>query len=204
MAGTTRDIIEVHLDLSGYPVILADTAGLRPDDVRTADAATQGAIEYEGIRRAIARAESADIRILIFDGTAEPDRHTLDLLNENCIVLFNKSDVNTFKAARAAPHGGLSFSATTGEGLEQFIVALTQKIAALYSVTRDTPSLTRERHRSALEECLACIGAALKTDVPELMAEDTRMAARAIGRITGRVDVEDLLDVIFRDFCIGK
>ena len=204
MAGTTRDIIEVHLDLNGYPVILADTAGLRPEEVREADAATQGAVEYEGIRRALARAGSADLRILMFDGTNQPDRHTLDLVNDNSIILFNKSDAAEFDAASAVAHGGLSFSARTGDGLETFIQLLTEKITALYAVSRDTPSLTRERHRAALEDCLGCIRAALEASVPELMAEDTRMAARTIGRITGRVDVEDLLDVIFRDFCIGK
>lgn len=204
MAGTTRDIIEVHLDLAGYPVILADTAGLRPEEVRAADQATQGAIEYEGIRRALARAGEADLRILVFDGANEPDRHTLDLVNENSILLFNKSDANDFDATTAVAHGGLSFSARTGEGLQVFLDRLTEKITTLYAVSREMPSLTRERHRAALEECLARLNAALAATQPELMAEDTRMAARALGRITGRVDVEDLLDVIFRDFCIGK
>jgi tRNA modification GTPase len=204
MAGTTRDIIEVHLDLGGYPVILADTAGLRPEEVRAADEATQGAIEYEGIRRALAKAGSADLRILVFDGAGIPDRHTLDLVNENSILLFNKSDAHDFDAAYAVAHGGLSFSAKTGEGLDAFLERLTDKIKTLYAVSRDTPSLTRERHRAALEECVVRLNGALKADLPELMAEDARMAARAIGRITGRVDVEDLLDVIFRDFCIGK
>ncbi len=204
MAGTTRDVIEVHLDLGGYPVILADTAGLRPEEVRAADEATQGAIEYEGIRRALARAGSADLRILMFDGANEPDRHTLDLVNENSIVLFNKADADDFDATTAVAHGGLSFSARTGEGLEAFLAALTEKIQTLYGVSRDTPSLTRERHRAALEECVARLRSALDAKLPELMAEDARMGARALGRITGRVDVEDLLDVIFRDFCIGK
>lgn len=204
MAGTTRDIIEVHLDLAGYPVILADTAGLRPDELRAADEATQGAIEYEGIRRALARASTADLRILVFDGASEPDRHTLDLLNENCIVLFNKSDVADFNPVVAVAHGGLAFSARTGEGLEAFLEKLTEKISALYGVSGNGPALTRERHRAALEECSGLIKASLGATQPELMAEDARMAARALGRITGRVDVEDLLDVIFRDFCIGK
>ena len=204
MAGTTRDIIEVHLDLAGYPVILADTAGLRPEEVRAADEATQGAIEYEGIRRALARAGSADLRILVFDGAGIPDRHTLDLVNENSLLLFNKSDAHDFDAAYAVAHGGLSFSAKTGEGLDAFLERLTDKIKTLYAVSRETPSLTRERHRAALEECLLRLNGALNANLPELIAEDARMAARAIGRITGRVDVEDLLDVIFRDFCIGK
>lgn len=204
VAGTTRDVIEVHLDLAGYPVILADTAGLRPDEVRTADEATHGAIEFEGIRRALLRAGSADIRILVFDGRSKPDRHTLDLVNENSIAVFNKSDAEDFDVTMAVAHGGLSLSARTGDGMDEFLERLTDRIKTLYAVSRDTPSLTRERHRAALQECLVRLRDSLAVEKPELMAEDARMAARALGRITGRVDVEDLLDVIFRDFCIGK
>jgi len=204
MAGTTRDVIEAHLDLAGYPVILADTAGLRPDDLDATDAATQDAIEYEGIRRALSRAQDADLRILVFDGTAIPDEHTLALANENSLLLFNKCDDQNFDRARVQNHNGCAISAKSGEGFDVFLDLLTEKIKTLYAVLQNTPSLTRERHRAALEECLSRLRACLSASLPELMAEDARMAARALGRITGRVDVEDLLDVIFRDFCIGK
>lgn len=195
-AGTTRDVIEVHLNLGGYPVILADTAGLRPDQL--SDDNAHDTIESEGIRRALQRAENADIRLLVFDGTNQViDRHTAALIDETSIVVYNKADIQTCADQ-------LNISVTTGQGMDQLLAALTQKIGSLMTVSRETPSLTRARHRNALEECAARLNAAMSASLPELMAEDLRMAVRALGRLTGRVDVEDLLDVIFRDFCIGK
>lgn len=195
-AGTTRDIIEVHLNLSGYPVILADTAGLRPDQLTSDNA--QDMIESEGIRRALARAAQADIRLLVFDGASRiTDKHTASLIDETAIVVYNKADLQEHP-------GHLNISTVTGQGMDGLIAALTQKIEGLMKVSRETPALTRTRHRSALDECMRRLNAALSASQPELMAEDLRMAARALGRLTGRVDVEDLLDVIFRDFCIGK
>ena len=200
MAGTTRDVIEVHLDLGGYPVILSDTAGLRPGQVGE-DA--HGAIESEGIRRALQRAEEADIRLLLFDGSADRlDPGTAALVNEKAITVLNKRDV-----FESSPPGGMKegikLSVKTGEGLDDLMAALIEKIKMLIG-QRETPVLTRARHRAALEECLAALEKSLSAPLPELMAEDLRLAVRALGRITGRVDVEDLLDVIFKDFCIGK
>ncbi len=201
MAGTTRDVIEVHLDLSGYPVILADTAGLRPEDVT--DDGGHGSVESEGIRRALARARDADIRVLVFDGTEkELNAHTLALADENSITVFTKSDLACH--ARSTGDGSIRLSSTSGENIDSFIALLTQKIKSNFAAARETPSLTRARHRAALEDCLARLREGTTARLPELMAEDVRMAARGLGRITGRVDVEDLLDVIFRDFCIGK
>lgn len=205
LAGTTRDIIEVHLDLGGYPVIIADTAGLRPDQI-TEDG-SHGTIESEGIRRALKRAEDADIRVLVFDGTeSTPDKHTLNLINDNAIIVFNKSDADNYKANHSVLGDvkAIEISITTGQGLDQLLSALTDNIKSVFTVSRETPSLTRARHRAALEDCRARLQSAVVADLPELMAEDLRLAARALGRIVGRVDVEDLLDVIFRDFCIGK
>lgn len=200
MAGTTRDVIEVHLDLAGYPVILADTAGLRPDQISNDG---HGAIESEGIRRALKRAEEADIRVLVFDASEHtPDEHTLKLINDRSILLANKSDLG--KNAALKKLDSIELSVTTGKGMDDFLAALTAKVKALYDTRSSAPSLTRARHRAALEDCLAHLQNALQSKGPELMAEDLRLAARALGRITGRVDVEDLLDVIFKDFCIGK
>jgi tRNA modification GTPase len=213
MAGTTRDILETHLNIGGYPVILSDTAGLR--DI-AGDMNDHAGIEGEGIRRALSRAREADIKILLFDGTqTEADAQTLSLKNENSILVLTKSDqchpegasrlkdpMRSF--AGAQDDDVVEISSTTGAGLEQLLSRLTGKLAALYAASRDTPSLTRARHRAAVEECLHLLQSAMESDAPELMAEELRLAARAIGRITGRVDVEDLLDVIFRDFCIGK
>jgi len=210
-AGTTRDIIEAHLDLAGYPVIIADTAGLRADTGGDAHAA----IESEGIRRALARADDADLRILVFDGTQkEPDAQTLELLKQNSLVVFTKKDLchpegasrlkDIMRSFAIAQDDIVVLSSSTGENINLLLQALTKKITTLFTASRDTPSLTRERHRAALEECVKNVRNALDEMRPELKAEQLRIAARALGRITGRVDVEDLLDVIFKDFCIGK
>ncbi|MBK1836482.1 tRNA uridine-5-carboxymethylaminomethyl(34) synthesis GTPase MnmE [Azospirillum sp. YIM B02556] len=195
-AGTTRDIIEVHLDLGGYPVVLADTAGLRE--------AAADEVEEEGIRRARDRAARADVKVAVFDATTLPDLDpaTLDLIDRDTVVVFNKTDLA--KAADLRPDlSPIAVSAQTGAGLK----LLEDKLTA-YSADRlaigSTPSLTRARHREALTECRESLLRALEAPLPELAAEDVRLASRALGRITGRVDVEDLLDVIFRDFCIGK
>ncbi|HEU4839534.1 MAG TPA: tRNA uridine-5-carboxymethylaminomethyl(34) synthesis GTPase MnmE [Micavibrio sp.] len=199
VAGTTRDVIEAHLDLGGYPVILADTAGLRPEEI--SEDGGHGSIESEGIRRALERAQNADLRLLVFDGTEKTlNPHTEKLRNEYSLVVYTKKDAAGFRAGK----DGISLSSTTGDGLDSVLAALTDKIKSLYALTRETPSLTRARHRDALADCVACLQKAQNAQAPELMAEDIRVAARSLGRITGRVDVEDLLDVIFRDFCIGK
>lgn len=205
MAGTTRDVIEVHLNLGGYPVILADTAGLRPDQIGETG---QEGIESEGIRRALKKAEEADLRILLFDGgDKNPDPHTMNLADENSLIVVNKMDVNpevrnSFQAKQGS--SPIFMSTKTGEGLDEFLKTLTDKIKTQMNVSRETPSLTRQRHRNHLEECLAFLEKSLAQTQPELMAQELRFAVNALGRITGRVDVEDLLDVIFKDFCIGK
>lgn len=201
-AGTTRDVIEVHLDLGGFPVILSDTAGLRPDQLGT-DA--QASIESEGIRRAMARAKEADIKILLFDATtAAPDRHTLALSDQNSLMVFNKCDVQSAPHALERGHlPPLSISVKSGFGLGKLATTLVDKIREAIG-DRAAPSPTRARHRQALENCAASLENALSDKSAELIAEDVRIAVRYLGRITGRVDVEDLLEVIFRDFCIGK
>jgi tRNA modification GTPase len=196
-AGTTRDVIEVHLDLGGYPVILADTAGLRPGQLQP-DA--QGRIESEGIRRALDRARQADLTLLLFDSSAEPDAATLALRDEKSLTVMNKSDL---AEGRDALPEAIGISVKTGHGIDQLLQALVHKIEDIIG-KRPVPSPTRQRHREALNDCLSSLDRALLAGESELMAEDTRLAMRALGRITGRVDVEDLLDIIFRDFCIGK
>ncbi|MCB1720723.1 MAG: tRNA uridine-5-carboxymethylaminomethyl(34) synthesis GTPase MnmE [Alphaproteobacteria bacterium] len=198
IAGTTRDVIEVHLDLGGYPVILADTAGLRPDQI---GAEGQEGIESEGIRRALARAEQADITLLVFDASApEVDAHTLALIDERAILLANKMDKD---GAKAQIDAALPLSVSSGEGVSALLKVLEEKIKGMIG-QRNAPALTRQRHRAHVEEACDALVRAQTAALPELVAEDVRLAVRALGRITGRVDVEDLLDVIFRDFCIGK
>ena len=144
----------------------------------------------------------------MFDATQQqPDEHTLNLIDENAFLVVNKIDIKpdvqeTFHVKQA--HVPLFISTQTGEGLKEFTDILTKKISNLMAVSRETPSLTRQRHRNHLEECRDFLVSGLEQSEPELMAQDLRFAVNALGRITGRVDVEDLLDVIFKDFCIGK
>ncbi len=196
-AGTTRDIIEVHLDLHGWPVVLADTAGLR-------DAAEE--IEAEGIRRALARAEAADLKLAVFDASLLPewDGPTRGMVDGDSVVVLNKADL----AAAPLPdhleeHRVVALSARTGDGFDALLAVLEEEVAARYAVTA-APALTRARHRAAVEECVMALGRFDPQAEIELAAEDLRLAAAALGRITGRVDVEELLDVVFREFCIGK
>ena len=204
VAGTTRDVIEVHLDLGGYPVIVADTAGLRDED----DGGDE--IEAEGIRRARGKAEDADLRLAVFDGEAWPgtDPNTTSLVDDKALVVINKADLKALEPPlEVNGKPALAVSALTGDGIERLLQAITDRLGGLMGTTV-SPALTRARHRDALEECQASLGRFLAADGgdarPELAAEDLRLAARALGRITGRVDVDDVLDVIFRDFCIGK
>ena len=181
--GTTRDIIEVKLDLGGYAVVLADTAGLR-DSLEP--------IEQEGVRRAIARAKAADFRLVVLDATAEGSQIDGEL------AVRNKADLVTVRK-----RGELYISAKTGEGLDELVRVLTERAAQRVSFG-EAPLLTRTRHRYAVEHAAAEIAAAIDEHRPELAAEHLRRAMRQIGRITGAVDLDELLDVVFRDFCIGK
>jgi len=204
-AGTTRDVIEVHLDLGGYPVIVADTAGLR-------DGGDE--IEIEGIRRARRKAQEADLRLALFDGAAWParDRLTAELVDDSTVVVVTKSDLQELSPPLEVDgRPAIAISAVSGAGLEALFRRITERAAALVGDAASpalAPALTRLRHREALQECRGALArfaaAAAAEATPELMAEDLRLAVRALGRITGRVAVEDVLDVIFKDFCIGK
>jgi tRNA modification GTPase len=192
LAGTTRDVIEVAIDLAGYPVVLADTAGLRDSgDV----------IEQEGLRRALARADAADLRLFVFDAARPQDvAGAVAWPDATTLRIANKIDLGGDRTR--LPDGAQAISAVTGEGIAELIKMLATRIAADYD--QPAPLLTRARHRAALEEARGALCRALDAPLPELRAEDLRLAWRSLGRITGHVDVEDLLDVIFADFCIGK
>lgn len=192
IAGTTRDVIEVAIDLAGYPVVLADTAGLRD----SADL-----VEQEGLRRALARAESADLRLFVFDACRPEDaRGAAAWPGPDTLIVANKIDLIANR--NALPPGAHPVSALTGEGIAALVEALAARVAANYDVA--SPLLTRARHREALEMAADALARSLNARLPELRGEDLRLAWRSLGHITGQVDVEDLLDVIFADFCLGK
>jgi tRNA modification GTPase len=204
--GTTRDVVEVRLVLAGFPVWVADTAGLR----EAADA-----IEAEGVRRALERAEEADLRIALDPvlpvGPTGSTGHTglTEALRDGDILVRSKSDLGP-TGSTVGPTGRtdlltLPVSAKTGQGVAELEAALTARVAAALG-RQEAPALTRSRHRRLVQDARLDISRAQAAIVvgPEYAAEDVRQAARAIGRLTGRIDVEDLLDEIFSNFCIGK
>lgn len=198
LAGTTRDIIEVHLDLDGYPVTMLDTAGIRPSD---------DAIEQEGVRRALERASAADLVLWVVDASdardAALENTALQFPQTPKLVVYNKVDL---VAAPTNDQRPLSISAKTGEGLNQLLQKLTEQ-ARTHLGAAEPALVTRQRQRHTLEQAFAALGRAIaegKKRREDIVAEELRLAARALGRLTGRVDVEDVLDVIFRDFCVGK
>jgi tRNA modification GTPase len=192
-AGTTRDVIEVHLDLDGYPVTLLDTAGIRETD---------DPVEQEGVARARARIAAADLVLWVADasenGAAEPPAS-----GAVCWIVRNKIDL---APAKFSGRKGQDYplSAATGEGMDALLADLGDFAREI--LTGLEPALvTRERQRKLLEETSAALTRGLsEASREDVLAEELRLAARTLGRLTGRVDVEDILDVIFRDFCIGK
>ena len=209
-AGTTRDIIEVHLELDGYPVTLLDTAGIR-------DSAEP--VEQEGVRRARERAGGADLVLWVIDASSHdrignalppraegaplwPIRNKIDLIpSHGKAATEGRSNISEREFI-------FSISATRGEGLDAVVSALSRFAADSFG-SGEASFVTRARHRRALEETVAAIDcgldeAAARDPREELIAEELRRAATSLGRLTGRVDVEDVLDAIFRDFCIGK
>ncbi|MBN9588560.1 MAG: tRNA uridine-5-carboxymethylaminomethyl(34) synthesis GTPase MnmE [Alphaproteobacteria bacterium 64-11] len=186
--GTTRDVVEARLDLGGYLLLVADTAGVRQ---------TEDVIEAEGVRRALAHA-AGGMTLLLLDGSLPDPRAGLPPdLPEPDLTVWNKADLGFRRE-------GLSISLKTGEGVSMLQDLLQQKVQQ--KLEGEAPALTRPRHRAGLMEAAEALrhGLAAPAERPELLAEDLRLAMRAIGRITGRVDVEEVLDFIFRDFCIGK
>jgi tRNA modification GTPase len=212
-AGTTRDVIEVHLDLDGYPVTLRDTAGIRPTD---------DPVEQEGVLRAWQSATAANLVLWMIDGPAAESAIVAAAVEQERLaqtrvwVVINKTDlldaaVRERVAAlfQAPPRVHFLVSAAKGEGVGQLIDALAKFAGQFFA--GEAVLVTRERHRQMLQAASAALNGALALDQAygsegreELIAEQVRMATRALERLTGRVDVEDVLDVIFRDFCVGK
>jgi len=203
-AGTTRDVIEAPMVVAGFKVLLADMAGLRQ---------TAEAIEGEGVRRARAWAQAADLRLWVVDaaGAQGAWREARDLVQPGDLLLLNKSDLRAGCDAAAAEARAdaaeldrLHLSAETGAQLDSLGDALARRVAADLTGA-EFPAVTRARHARALAEALAHLDRSARAlETPELAAEDLRLAARALERITGRIGAEDVLDVIFSSFCIGK
>jgi tRNA modification GTPase len=194
--GTTRDLIEVRLDLGGFPMTVVDTAGMRE---------AAGAVEAEGIRRAGERAGRADLVLWLSDISGGPIEAPPDL-GTPVLRLATKLDLidSLPERSRQAADFDLSISTVTGEGMSELVRRL-EEFAARELSPGESPLITRARHRTALEACREALEAAGEAaGSVELRAEELRRATDSLGRITGRVDVEDLLDVIFREFCIGK
>jgi len=200
-AGTTRDVIEVHLDLGGYPLTLLDTAGIRETD---------DPVEREGVERARARAAAADLVLWLTENEAAnpdpdsgfgPDRWVV----RTKIDLSERAPGAVRRPAMAQPHF-YQLSAVSGEGVDQLIADL-EAYAKASLESREPALVTRERQRHLLEQAESALRRAIsegEAGREDTFAEELRQAAQALGRLTGRVDVEDVLDKIFRDFCIGK
>jgi tRNA modification GTPase len=194
--GTTRDVIETYLNIDGYPVILADTAGIRE---------AKNEVEKKGISLALNKFKSADLNLIVIDNSSKQlDIKIKSLINENSIVVLNKSDkVNTptynFKDA-------VLVSVKKNENIDQLVIKIKDKLSSNFILSNNI-LVTRERHRTKLIECSKEIDNFLKKDQKEnieMAAEDLRLATRHLGGIVGKVDVEEILESIFKDFCIGK
>lgn len=193
IAGTTRDVLDAELVIGGYAVTLSDTAGLRDSD---------DPVEAEGVRRARARAEAADLRLWV-RAPGDPEGDAAAFVQADDLVVLTKSDLGP--AASAAGHATLSISTTTGEGLSALHDWIAARLADELSGA-DFPAVTRERHRRRLEEALAAVEAGRRAlhIAPEMAGDDLRRAALALSRVTGEIGVEDILGEVFSQFCIGK
>jgi tRNA modification GTPase len=192
IAGTTRDVVEVRLVLNGMVVWIADTAGLRE---------THDDIEREGIKRALAFSDSADLRLGLI---ADPEEQTAlsAMMRPDDIWVLSKSDLGIWTDDAQTR---LRISNTTGTGLEALEALIAQRAQTDSQISQAAP-LTRLRHREAVQDTINHLSRALEArgERVELIAEDLRLAARALGQIVGRVDMEDVLDRLFSQFCIGK
>ncbi len=182
-AGTTRDVLEARVVIGGVPVTLLDTAGLRD---------TSDPVEAEGVRRARARAAAADVRVILRDGG------DAEAFVEGALVVATKADLVVGRQ-----DSDFAISAMTGVGMDAFRARLASEVQRL-TADAGPPALTRARHRAGLSEAVAALRRTTEVTMPELRGEAMREALRGIGRVTGRVGTEAVLDAVFSQFCIGK
>jgi len=199
IAGTTRDVIETHLNLDGYPVVVSDTAGIRD---------SKNEIEKKGIKLALNRAEDADLKLVIIDAKNVDFTGVLkDLVDENAILVVNKSDLLNGKLnEKLKKHDHILISIKNNSNLDKLILKIKSKLENKFLSYGDI-LITRERHRQHLEQCINHLQNFKSKNGSEEFdkaAEDLRLATRHLGMIVGKVDVEEILGSIFNDFCIGK
>ena len=199
IAGTTRDVIETHLNLDGYPVVVSDTAGIRD---------SKNEIEKKGIKLALNRAEDADLKLVIIDAKNVDFTGVLkDLVDENAILVVNKSDLLNGKLnEKLKKHDHILISIKNNSNLDKLILKIKSKLENKFLSHGDI-LITRERHRQHLEQCINHLKNFKNKNGSEEFdkaAEDLRLATRHLGMIVGKVDVEEILGSIFNDFCIGK
>ena len=196
-AGTTRDVIETYLNLDGYPVLLADTAGIRD---------TKNEVEKKGILLALGKSREADLNIIVIDNSSKKiNKEIQNMINSDTIIFLNKSDVSDKQNHKFSVDTVLA-SVKNNNNIDKLIDLIKAKLGKKFT-SNNSALITRERHRVKLNDCLKEIDKFLKKDQNkdlELAAEDLRMATRHLGSIVGKVDVEEILGSIFKDFCIGK
>ena len=199
IAGTTRDVIETHLNIDGYPVIISDTAGIRD---------SQDEIEKKGIKLSLNRAEQADLKLVVVDAKSTDFTDVLKgLLDENAILVINKSDLlekDIDPEIKKTNH--VLISIKENKNIEELILKIKDNLKNKF-LTSDDILITRERHRQHLQQCLDHLNNFnQKKEIEDFdkAAEDLRLATRHLGMIVGKVDVEEILGSIFNDFCIGK
>ena len=197
IAGTTRDVIEVHLNINGYPVVLSDTAGIRK---------SKNEIEKKGIKLALKKAEEADLNLIVIEPkNLEFTGFLKDLIKPNSILVINKCDLKEViltEQMKKIDHVIISVKNNTN--LENLILKIKSKLKGKFIQTEEI-IITRERHRQNLEQCLQyLVNFKNQKDDFDKAAEDLRLATRHLGMIVGKVDVEEILSSIFNDFCIGK
>ncbi len=196
-AGTTRDVIETYLNLDGYPVILSDTAGIRE---------AKNDVEKKGISLALGKSKEADLNIVVIDNTSKKiSKEIQTMINKDTIILLNKSDVLDKQNHKFNADTVLA-SVKNNKNIDKLVNLVKTKLSKKF-MSNNSLLITRERHRVKLNDCLKEIDKFLQKDQSkdlELAAEDLRMATRHLGGIVGKVDVEEILGSIFKDFCIGK
>jgi tRNA modification GTPase len=196
IAGTTRDLLEIKLDLAGYPFVISDTAGIRT---------TRNKIEQEGINRALSSANNADLKLAMFDASQKKlHQATLDLIDEQTIILFNKIDLaNNFTPPKLKNLKSIALSVHLQQNIDLLLEQLTNFAQNNFSPSSD-PMITRTRHRQHLIAALLHLER-FSLEMPiELAAEELRFAAEQLGKIMGKITVDEILGEIFSNFCIGK